>query len=107
MPEEKGIGSKILGLFVESPDGGSKEGDPSRPGERSAADEIAELARASGAAPGPQGGPPGAPPPAPGAPPLKLSPAAAPSDGPVDFAAIFRDAGMDPEELDRVKKAED
>src|SRR3954462_7994019 len=64
MPEEKGLGSKILGLFVESQDGEDKAKEPGElsrfglkgSGEKSAAEEIAELARASGAAP-----PPGAP----------------------------------------------
>lgn len=103
MPEDKGLGSKILGLFVEK-EGGSRDSEPARPGPRSAADEIAELARASGAAAPPAAAPQPAAPPA--GPPLKLSPAAAPQ-GPVDFTAIFRDAGMDPAELDRVAKAED
>ncbi|HEY8209958.1 MAG TPA: hypothetical protein VIG99_20875 [Myxococcaceae bacterium] len=115
MPEDKGLGSKILGLFVDS---GGEEGKPKDPkelsrfglkdgGEKSAAEEIAELARASGAAPSP-GAPAGAPAaPVPAGPPLKLQPAAAaPGGPPVDFSAIFRDAGMDPEELDRVSKAE-
>src|SRR5579871_3851786 len=39
---EKGLGSKFLGLFVEKEDGAT---------EKSAADEIAELAKQSGAAP--------------------------------------------------------
>ena len=52
MPEDKGIGSKILGLFVES-EGEDKTKDKpelSRFGLRTAAEEVAELARASGAA---------------------------------------------------------
>lgn len=103
MPEDKGIGSKILGLFVEQ-DG---EGKPKDAGElsrfglktpKTPAEEVAELARASGAAPA-------APPPAaPAGPPLKLTPASAPAS--VDFAVIFKDAGMDPAELDRVSQAE-
>lgn len=116
MPEDKGLGSKILGLFVESGDGGDKAKDPQElsrfglktGGEKSAAEEIAELARASGAAPPPAGAP-AAPAPAagvPAGPPLKLQPAAAAPGTPVDFGAIFRDGGMDPEELDRVAKAE-
>ncbi|HVE81874.1 MAG TPA: hypothetical protein VND93_03465 [Myxococcales bacterium] len=103
MPEEKGIGSKFLGLFVET-DSKATEGEPPRSGSKSAADEIAELARASGAPPSPPG-PAAAP--APAGPPLKLSPAAAPPAGPIDFNAIFREAGMDPAELDRATKAED
>lgn len=109
MPEEKGIGSKILGLFVES----EGQGDPSAPpnpppgsgASKSAADEIAELARQTGVAPA--AGKPGAPPPPPPGPPLKLSPTSPTAAGPLDFGAIFKDAGMDPAELDRVAKAED
>jgi hypothetical protein len=114
MPEEKGIGSKILGLFVESEGQESPTAPPNPPSgpgaSKSAADEIAELARQAGTAPT-AAGKPGAPPaaPAPAGPPLKLSPAA-PAAAPgaaLDFAAIFKDAGMDPAELDRVAKAED
>jgi len=111
MPEDKGIGSKILGLFVEKEEG---EGQPKDPQElsrfglpKSPAEEIAELARASsGAVPAVPAVPA---PPSPTAPPLKLTPAgpAAPGGAPVDFGAIFRDAGMDPAELERVTKAED
>jgi hypothetical protein len=105
MPEEKGIGSKILGLFVES--GGQEEpsGPPSSGASRSAADEIAELARQTSAAVPP--GRPGAAPAPPPGPPLKLSPSVPAAAGPLDFGSIFRDAGMDPAELDRVAKAED
>ncbi|HYV44434.1 MAG TPA: hypothetical protein VFA20_06205 [Myxococcaceae bacterium] len=112
MPEDKGIGSKILGLFVES-EGEAKPkdaGELSRFGlktpPKSAAEEVAELARASGA---PAAGTAAAPPPPPSSPspepPLKLAPASAPGAA-VDFAAIFKDAGMDPAELDRVGQAE-
>jgi hypothetical protein len=106
MPEDKGIGSKILGLFVESEGEAKPEdtGELSRFGlkspPKSAAEEVADLARASGAAPAtpaPAAGPP--------PPPLKLTPASTPAA--VDFNAIFKDAGMDPAELDRVGKAED
>jgi uncharacterized coiled-coil protein SlyX len=107
MPEDKGIGSKILGLFVESEGGEAKpneSGELSRFGlkgasaPKTAAEEIAELAKGSGPAPAP-------PPPEPA---LKLAPVAAPAPGAaVDFNAIFKDAGMDPAELDRVGKAED
>ena len=107
MPEDKGIGSKILGLFVES----ENEAKPKESAElsrfglktppKSAAEEVAELARAAS---------PVAPvaPPEPPPSPLKLTPASAPAPGAaVDFSAIFKEAGMDPAELDRVSKAED
>src|SRR5689334_17455372 len=86
---EKGLGSKFLGLFVEKEDGA--------PAEKNAADEIAELAKQSGAPP-PSAQPA---PPAPG-PALKM-----PATASTDFDAVFRDAGMDMGELDRVKKAEE
>jgi hypothetical protein len=96
---EKGLGSKFLGLFVEKDEQGSL---------KSAADEIAELARKSGTATGaatasatstaPQ---PVAAPPPPG-PALKM-----PTGGSTDFDAVFNEAGMDGAELDRVKKAEE
>ncbi len=109
MPEEKGLGSKLLGLFVEVKDDGTpaegsaavKRGD----GEQSAADLVAELAgqTAPKKAPG-----------APAAPAQASSPAVSvprPS-GPVaaaevDFDQVFRGAGMDAGELDRVRKAEE
>lgn len=102
---EKSIGSKILGIFVETPDKSESE-DPS-PGDssgKSPAEIVAELAQAtaspSAAAPaasGPSGGPPSD----------ALEQAAAGAAEPTDFDAIFKDAGMDGAELDRVKKAED
>lgn len=108
MPEDKGIGSKILGLFVEKEDDAkSQDRELSRFGLGTAADEVAELARASGAPPQPGAAPPAAAAPAPAGPPLKLTPATPAPGGAVDFGAIFRDAGMDPAELDRVGKAED
>jgi len=107
MPEDKGLGSKILGLFVEHEDEAkTKDRELSRFGLRTPAEEVAELARASAAAP-PKPGAAASAPAAPPAPPLNLAPATAPAAGPLDFSAIFRDAGMDPAELDRVAKAED
>jgi len=108
MPEDKGIGSKILGLFVEheGEDKPKDSGELSRFGlktPKTPAEEVAELARASGAAPAPPSPAPAEPPP----PALKLTPASAPAPGAsVDFAAVFKDAGMDPAELDRVSQAE-
>lgn len=109
MPEDKGIGSKILGLFVEH-DGEAKpkdDGELSRFGlktPKTPAEEVAELARAAGAAAPPSPQAPHPSPAEPPPPPLKLAPASTPA--PVDFAAIFKDAGMDPAELDRVSQAE-
>ncbi len=94
--DEKGLGSKLLGLVVQTED------EPkSRPtGQKSAADLVAEIA---GSAP-PGGAAPMRADFAP--PPLKLE--AAPSAAaPTDFETIFREAGMDAAELDRVKKAEE
>lgn len=108
MAEQKGIGSKLLGLFVEK-DGGAETAEAPEPtGEKSAADLVAELANQTG-----PGGPrkPGGLPPREVAPPpnLKLDKMTAPSPdgGKVDFDQIFRDGGLDPADLDRVKKAEE
>ncbi|MHB8877877.1 MAG: hypothetical protein ACYC8T_29640 [Myxococcaceae bacterium] len=101
MAEQKGLGSKFIGLFVER-DGDSEASPDAGTGrEKTAAEVVAELA-----------GQTGAPPPAvaqPGPPlNLKLDKMAGPTAGtPADFDAIFRDAGMDGGDLDRVKKAED
>src|SRR6185436_10665459 len=81
---DKGLGSKFLGLFVE------REGQAE--GNTSAADEIAELAKQSGAAAPP---PAAAAPPPLAPPPLKVEKLAGTS---TDFDAVFRDAGMDPAE---------
>jgi hypothetical protein len=94
---EKGLGSKFLGLFVEK-EAGEQTG-------KSAADEIAELARQSGAdapAPPPPHAPGHAAPAAAAGPALKVAPGTS-----TDFDAVFREAGMDAAELDRVKKAEE
>lgn len=98
-----GIGSKLIGLFVERPaDGDATDEKAGTDGamKKSAADLVADLAAKSGplkpTATAPQG------------PALKLDKmAAAGAAAPTDFDAIFRDAGMDAAELDRVKKAEE
>jgi hypothetical protein len=99
---DKGIGSRILGIFVETPDKpDSPEAlEPEQSG-RSPADLVAELAQASAAAPGGPGPGPGAP--ARQAAALESAIAAAPTD----FDTIFKDSGMDADELDRVRKAEE
>lgn len=112
MPEEKGLGSKILGLFVETDakDGTPAEGTEavSPSGEKSAADLVAELAGQSmpkkGAAP--TAGTP-APPPPPAARPAIPAPTGPVTPAKVDFDAVFKGAGMDASELDRVRKAEE
>lgn len=94
---EKGLGSKIKGLFFES-DGAAEEAPA---GEKSAADLVAELAAQSGAQPS------SAAPPPPPMPNLNTQKMTSGVGAPADFDAIFKDAGMDVAELDRVKKAED
>lgn len=87
---EKGLGSKILGLFVET------EAEAA-PGAKSSSELVAEIAEQAALQ-----RPPAEPPS------LRLEPATAlQAQSPADFEAIFREAGMDAEELDRVKKAEE
>lgn len=113
MAEQKGIGSKLLGLFVEKQgdgeDGEEREAPEAEAGEKSAADLVAELANQTNPAgrkqaPGHETAAPLPPPPN-----LKLDKMTAPSavDAKVDFDQIFKEGGLDPAELDRVKKAED
>jgi hypothetical protein len=116
MAEQKGLGSKLIGLFVESDE--KPEGlDGS--GEKTAAELVAELAgqtapagqsakRPTPGAPAASGAP-AAPTraPEPPLPNLKLDKIPAAGSGPLDFDAIFKEAGMDVAELDRVKKAEE
>lgn len=110
MPEEKGLGSKLLGLFVEVDD--KKAAEDADGGEKSAADLVKELAEQS-QAPAPAG--------APSAAPAMARPAATPTAAPaprppppsgvtpakIDFDQVFKGAGVDPQELDRVRKAEE
>ncbi len=107
MAEQKGLGSKILGIFVENaekPEGADEV--TSDGGEKSAADIVAELAGQAGAPRAPGVG--GKAQPTVAAPPPSLKLDKLPTQGAVgDFDAIFRDAGMDAAELDRVKKAEE
>ncbi len=115
MSEQKGFGSKLLGIFVETDDTKHEEAEeviPTGGGNKSAADLVAELASAGAAVPGSRRGPPPAPAAEPDSPLPKMRadklPAAAATPGaPVDFEAIFRELGMDEAELDRVRKAED
>lgn len=95
MAEPKGIGKKLLGLFVEDP-GATHEAEPptAGDGEKSAAQLVAELAQASA-------------PPAPPLPQLKLDKVSPPvPGGKIDFDQIFTQGGLDPAGLERVAKAE-
>src|SRR4051812_12879983 len=92
---EKGLGSKIKGLFFETD--GESEQAPEGADPKSAADLVAELAKQSG-------------PPKPAEPPppnLNTQKMTSGVGAPADFDTIFKDAGMDVAELDRVKKAEE
>ena len=116
MSEQKGFGSKLLGIFVETDDDVRKEEQeeeviPTGGGHKSAADLVAELASAGAAVPGARRGAVPSPEietasPLPALRADKL-PAAVPAGAPLDFESIFRELGMDPEELDRVRKAEE
>lgn len=122
MSDQKGLGSKLLGLFVETGDerpgdeGGAAEGG----GEKTAAELVAELAGQSApagkrpaAAPGKGAAPAGKGMPAsdelPPGPKVDKVPTTPPpaAGAPMDFESVFKSAGMDAVELDRVKKAED
>lgn len=100
MSENKGLGSKFLGLFVES-----ESEEPSEPAAngKTPAELVAELAGQGAPAasrsrePGGQG--PSAP--------VKMESLPTLGPPPTDFDGIFRDAGMDGTELDQVKKAEE
>lgn len=115
MPEEKGLGKKLLGLFVEvNEDGTPAEGTPAvEPAEggreKTPAELVAELAGQSA----PKRPAAGAPAPAmnAAAPPRAAVTLPPPSGtvepAKIDFDAFFRTAGMDAGELDRVRKAEE
>ena len=110
MPDDKSLGKRILGLFVESaPAEGDPDTKPLDDETPSAADEIAALARQSAPASA------AAAPPGPalssrapmGAPATKLPAMEPVAPAKVDFDAVFKNAGIDPQALDRVRKAED
>jgi hypothetical protein len=108
MPEEKGLGSKFLGLFVDTsgnptPAEGSEAVEK---GEKSAAEMVAELAGQTAVKGAPKGS--AAAPPAPVSPMANMPKHSGPvAVAQVDFDSVFKSAGMDAAELDRVKKAED
>ncbi|MER2563189.1 MAG: hypothetical protein ABTQ32_20845 [Myxococcaceae bacterium] len=107
MPDDKSLGKRILGLFVESVDETKPAADPETEGVPSPADEIAALAKQSApqaapiAAAAPK--PVAAPPPRP----VATASAAAVEPAKVDFDGVFKNAGIDPQALDRVRKAEE
>ncbi|PZR07573.1 MAG: hypothetical protein DI536_27265 [Archangium gephyra] len=110
MPEEKGLGSKLLGLFVEVKDDGTPADGTAAvekaDGEKTAAELVAELAGQSA----PKRGAASPPAPVAAAPAAKVS--VPTHSGPVtpaqvDFDVVFKSAGMDAADLDRVRKAEE
>ena len=108
MAEEKGLGKKLLGLFVESKDGTPDEGSPAverSDTEKTPAELVAELAGQSA----PRKGPPApvSSGPAPAARPNLPSPSGPVTPAQVDFDAVFKTTGLDVSDLDRVRKAEE
>jgi hypothetical protein len=97
MPEDKGFGAKLLGIFVETDNDKPDESSA----EKSPAELVAELANQAGPKRPPQEAPP------PNLQVERLKGAGAAEGAALDFDTIFREAGMDVAELDRVKKAEE
>lgn len=114
MSDDKGLGSKILGVFFENDSAKAKAGsdkdadadsDSNARPEKSAADIVAELAMQGGkGAPGAMSRQTTA---RLSAPSEAAGSAAAVAPANVDFDSVFKNAGMDAAELDRVRKAED
>ena len=103
MAEEKGLGKKLLGLFVESKEGTPEEGTPavgSSDKEKTPAELVAELAGQSAPRTGPAST-------GPAARPIIPSPSGPVTPAQVDFDAVFKTTGLDVSDLDRVRKAED
>lgn len=109
MTDDKSLGKRILGLFVESVDETKPSTSPTDPdGAPSAADEIAALAKQTAPqATTPVAAPPPRPVAAAPAKPVAVSPATAVEPAKVDFDGVFKNAGIDPQALDRVRKAEE
>lgn len=108
MPEEKGLGSKLLGLFVESGNTEETPAEGQAAVEKSPADIVAELANMSAGKKSGGGAPVAAKAGAPAAAPLSIPKPTGPiPEVTVDFDAVFKGAGMDAAELDRVRKAEE
>lgn len=118
MPDDKSLGSKLLGVFFESDpkDATPAEGTEAVPGApKSAAEIVAELAGTAAPRPVPAARTTAAPPPRAAPPAAASAPAPVSTLGPlpaaepaqVDFDEVFRKVGMDVAELDRVRKAEE
>jgi cell division protein FtsB len=109
MPEEKGLGKKLLGLFVEvkedgTPADGTAAIEAADDREKTPAELVAELAGLGA----PRRAAPGAPEPAPPKAPVSIPQHAGHVEpAKVDFDQVFKSAGMDPGDLDRVRKAEE
>ena len=106
MPEEKGLGSKLLGLFVEQKEQGEGTSAPAEDG-ASPADLIADLARQSDPRQAAAALPPRPAGPAPVRQPSPIASSGPVTPASVDFDAVFKGAGLDSGELDRVRKAEE
>lgn len=104
MSEQKGFGSRLLGIFVETDEPRQEPEAPAPDEEKSAADVVAELVAAGASVPGTRPGA-GAEAPLPALSSDKL-PAKVPA-APTDFDAVFRELGMDAAELDRVRRSEE
>ena len=107
MPDDKGLGSKILGLFVEKDGETPASGTEAVEGEKSAADLVAELANQGGAKAGQAQAGRAPPAQAPAPMPAIPKPTGPVTPATVDFESVFKNAGMDGAELESVRKAED
>jgi hypothetical protein len=110
MAEEKGLGKKLLGLFVESKEGTPEEGTPAVEAsdtEKTPAELVAELAGQSAPRKGPAPAASSGPAPAAAPRPMMPTPSGPVTAAEVDFDAVFKTTGMDATDLDRVRKAED
>ncbi|MDX2009248.1 MAG: hypothetical protein SFW67_03610 [Myxococcaceae bacterium] len=104
MPDDKGLGKRILGLFVELEPRATPAAEAPASDE-SPADELARLARQTAEVTKPAAAPAPAPPSSLPAKPLPL-PTEPVAPAKVDFDAVFKNAGLDPQAVDRVRKAE-
>lgn len=105
MPDDKSLGKRILGLFVETPGDGSAPAETDAEGQ-TAADEIAAIAKQS--APAAAAAQPAAPrQPVAAAPVARVAAKEGVAPATIDFDQVFKNAGVDAAALDRVRKAED
>jgi hypothetical protein len=108
MPDDKSLGKRILGLFVEVDEGAPSQKASDEVEGDSPADELARLARETTAAtkaPAPATPSPATAKPATTSAPLPM-PSTPVAPATIDFDAVFKNAGVDPQALDRVRKAE-